>query len=878
MQNQETIDGLITCIDEAISRRDREFANLDAAYKRENGHVVFAEYPAYKRRKEQIIDRFHTSVLDYERKLDDLCQKVRRKQPAFNQLTDSSINDTYWFPRNIALGKRRVRYENLDIYVPRMYPFPFEKPMYICEDDKLVLIHKVLLRLMFALPKDRQQYYIFDPFGLGKSVWSFNRLFSNETLFPQKKVMTNPHELKDALKGVMDYMQSLYAGAFDLKDDTPDWDAYNRRMYSQHNYRKILPYKVFVFTDVPEGMDAECFEMFQKIVLHSKECGLLVLFSFHKTLLEVEESHMKATELALKRCIESSVCLHRSLYPDSDICRMENMAVSNVGEKFPEDGKLDDLLAKLDEAVSEDNHTMFSFDEMLDGNRLLSGKTGKGISFPIGYTASGSGEVMLNIGDKTPHYLVGGATGSGKSNLLHTLIMSACWNYNPEELVVYLLDFKEAVEFSRYADPMLPNAALVALEADPEYGITVLDHLLEEQRDRFRKFKQSKCKDIQSFRAANLTEVMPRILVVIDEFQVLLSGKTKDLAVEKMTILAKQGRACGIHMVLSTQSLKNLDTGSFINQFGGRIALNCPAEDSKNILGGITTNNEAASEIEIPFAILNVSQGSLAGNIKVAIPRATDDLIEKKIGEMQCKCGLDRIYIQNKIFDGQGLPEITRNGFGDLVPEESIVLGQFMDYSAEPISLRLKPKTEHNLLVCGHDDVLKRYLLENILYSALLLPIDYEIVYIGEGNTPVRDERMDRVSDLAEYAEKYSGKYLTNRRVIVMDNCNPLKDIGFPPPQFGAVSETGKAFKEYWDAANKNGNYFIAIYDSFNRFKSGGIPMQDFQYRIGFSLNGDEKNNLLSNTSYGSSGMQGNRAFFSDNLEITGWFRPFRII
>ena len=72
-------------------------------------------------------------------------------------------------------------------------------------------------------------------------------------------------------------------------------------------------------------------------------------------------------------------------------------------------------------------------------------------------------------------------------------------------------------------------------------------------------------------------------------------------------------------------------------------------------------------------------------------------------------------------------------------------------------------------------------------------------------------------------------------------------------------------------------NLFIAFFDSFNRIKNSGIPMQDFQYRIGFALNGEEKNSLLSNTSYGSASMKENRAFFADNLEIMAWFRPYRI-
>lgn len=877
MQNQETIEGLIKCIDDLISKRIRDFSNLDAAFKNENGHIVTSEYVEYKHRKERIVEAFNASILDYQRKLDRLCQTIRKKQPALNELNSSFINDTYRFPRRVALGKMRIQYENLDIYVPRMFKFPFKRPMYICEDDQVVLFHKILLRLMFSLPKDRQQYYIFDPFGLGKSVWNFNRLFDNEALFPQKKVMTKPNELKDALKNVMDYMQSLYSGTFDIKNDTPDWDSYNRRIYSQHNYKKALPYKIFVFTSVPEGMDAECFEMFRKLIMHSEECGFLVLFSFNELLLEAEDSWMKSTELELKRCIENSVRLHKVSNLEEEPLMLENLKISNIGEKFPNDEKLDSMLTELNKSISETCNSMYTFDEMLANNRIVSCSSEKEMSFPIGYTTSGGGEVTLNIGDRTPHYLVGGATGSGKSNFLHNLIMSACWNYNPEELTVYLLDFKEGVEFSRYVDPMLPNAALVAVEADTEYGITVLDHLVEEQEDRFRKFKQNKCKDIQAYRLKNPVETMPRILLVIDEFQVLFDGNTKESAIEKMTMLIKQGRACGIHIVLSTQSLKNLDTGGILPQFGGRIALKCSAEDSKNILGGITSNNEAASELEIPFAIMNITQGNLSGNVKFAVPEAKSELIETKIEQLQHSCDAERIKLDNRIFDGQRLPEINRNAFEKNIFPGSIVLGQFMNYSAEPMAIHFKDKSENNLLICGHDDVFKGYLLENILYSAAVSLENYEIIYIGENHIPVNDKRIIQFTDLTEYTEKFKDCYFDRHRLVIMDNCNPLKDIGFPPPQFGTASDVGKAFKVYWDDANKYGNHFIAFFDSFNRIKNSGIPIQDFQYRIGFALNGEEKNSLLSNTSYGSASMKENRAFLADNLEIMAWFRPYRI-
>ena len=626
--NLETIEGLLQAFDDAIDKREKELLMIDRQYVDINGNVISSQYDEYRRRKQTVIDRFDEKAIDYQKKLNELCQTVRKKQPVLIELNKNHINTTGRFPRRIALGKCHVKYENIDFFVPKMFLFPFSKPMYICEENQMHLIHKVLLRLMYSLPADKQEYYVFDPMGLGKSVWNFNRLFSSGKVFPQKKVMSTSTELKEALKDVMEYMQSLYAGTFNMESYCNNWDSYNRFLYSKNKSKKMLPYKVFLFFNVPDGMDAECFDMFRKLLFHGEECGFLVLFSFNDVILQAEDSKMKAQELMLKQCIDNSLPLHVVLDKTISDVKFKKLNVINVGEKFPTEDKLVGLLYDFNEVIKQNNNSMFSFDDLLQHSDLFSHKSSEGLSFPCGYSTSGGFETIIEINDRFTHYLIGGTTGSGKSNLLHNIITSACWNYSPEQLNVYLLDFKEGVEFSRYANPLLPHASLIATEADTEYGVSVLDHLIDVKSERYSLFKKSECKDISAFLKKNPTEILPRILVIIDEFQVLFEGKEKDRTIEKLTILAKQGRACGIHLILATQSLKGIDFGTISPQFSGRIALKCSAEDSKQLLGGITTNNEEASELEIPFAILNTSQGSKAGNNKFAVPEAKTELIE----------------------------------------------------------------------------------------------------------------------------------------------------------------------------------------------------------------------------------------------------------
>lgn len=876
--NQETMEGLLHCLDDSITSRDRRYETLDAQYKNAEGHILHKEYDEYLARLESITRRFKNEAIDYQEKIDRLCQRIRKSQPSLMELSSKYINKKGRFPRSIALGKLHVKYNNLDFYVPKTFSFPFEKPMYICDESKNVILHKVLLRLLFALPVDKQEYYVFDPIGLGKTVSKFNSLFSSERLFPQKKILSSTLELKTALKDVTKYILDLQTKVFNIAMDCQDWDSYNRRLYSQRELRRILPYKVFVFTAVPDGMDQECFDMFRTLVVHGKQCGLLVLFSFNEAILNTEDSKMKKMEIELRSCIENSVQLHNVFEEDNISNDFEHLEIRNIGEKFPDDYKLSILLDELKTIAEKQNGQGISFDEIMEQGSMFNGDSRNGLTIPIGCGASGNSVVELNIGDATPHYLIGGTTGSGKSNFLHNLIMSACCRYSPNEMRVYLLDFKEGVEFSQYANPKLKHAKLIATEADTEYGITVLRHLVEEQEKRYAAFKTCGCKDIQGYRDKNPNELMPRIMVVIDEFQVLFGNAQKDQTISSLEMLAKQGRGCGIHLVLATQSLKGIDFSTLGTQFGGRVALKCSAEDSKYLLGGITSNNEEAAELNVPFAILNTSQGRVSGNIKFMIPRADEKKIAEWIEKIEKKCNDINIETKTKIFEGQCLPKRPLKTRAEKQAYLQITFGELMDYNAEPCSVNLRPRVTDNLLICGHDDLIKKSLLDSVIESALSSEYCEEIVYVGDDNEMIDKAFVSKVVcfwSMKNFCEKYAECSFDKKRILIIDNCNLTKQIGYAPTMYGTPKAEAAFFKDYLDNANEKGSYIIAFYEGSNRIKNCGVPKDEFNYRIGYSVNVDEKNFLLGAGSQSNASVKKNRAFLVDNLELKAWFRPY---
>ena len=88
--------------------------------------------------------------------------------------------------------------------------------------------------------------------------------------------------------------------------------------------------------------------------------------------------------------------------------------------------------------------------------------------------------------------MIAGVAGSGKSSLLHTIILQALSQYGPDELRIYLVDFKRGVEFKIYADYKLPSFEVVAIESEREFGYNILKALEREQKIRADRFKREK--------------------------------------------------------------------------------------------------------------------------------------------------------------------------------------------------------------------------------------------------------------------------------------------------------------------------------------------------------------------------------------------------
>ncbi len=149
-----------------------------------------------------------------------------------------------------------------------------------------------------------------------------------------------------------------------------------------------------------------------------------------------------------------------------------------------------------------------------------------------------------------PHGLVAGATGSGKSVCINTLLMSLLLKYTPSELKLILIDPK-MVELSSYQE--IPHL-LTPVITDVKAATAALRFLVEEMEKRFNVFSELRVRDIEAYneKVVDEEQFMPYIVLIIDELAdlMMISSQHVEDAIKRLT---QKARACGIHLIIATQ-------------------------------------------------------------------------------------------------------------------------------------------------------------------------------------------------------------------------------------------------------------------------------------------------------------------------------------
>ncbi len=201
------------------------------------------------------------------------------------------------------------------------------------------------------------------------------------------------------------------------------------------------------------------------------------------------------------------------------------------------------------------------------------------IPFAIGKDISGQ-NIISDI-SSMPHLLIAGATGSGKSVCVNSLILSTLFKLTPDELKMILIDPK-VVELNIYNG--IPHL-LVPVVTDVNKAAQALNWAVQEMSNRYDLFAKKSVRDIDSYNIKEKDDKLPKILIVIDELADLMAASPKEVE-DSITRLAQLARAAGIHLVIATQRPSvDVITGTIKANIPTRIAFAVSSYvDSRTIL------------------------------------------------------------------------------------------------------------------------------------------------------------------------------------------------------------------------------------------------------------------------------------------------------
>ena len=507
-------------------------------------------------------------------------------------------------------------------------------------------LQAVMLRLLTALPPAKVRFTIIDPVGLGQNFAAFMHLADHDELLVASRIWTEQAHIEQRLADLTAHMENVIQKF--LRNQFQTIEEYN-----VHAGEVAEPFRFLVVANFPANFSLEATRRLVSIAASGARCGV-------HTLVTVDTKQPLPQGFDLMDLRRHSVNLEwkdgRFHWQDPDFGRFPFRLDTPPDADFATQ-----ILQVAGKRAKEASRVEVPFEFITPpAEEWWRGDSRRGVRVALG-RAGATKRQSLALGQGTAqHVLIAGKTGSGKSTLLHALITNLSLLYSPEEVELYLVDFKEGVEFKAYATHELPHARVVAIESEREFGLSVLQRLEGELKFRGDRFRALGVQDLNAYRQATEhsslvpapmslakdhgpgtrdPSVMPRILLIVDEFQLFFieDDKIAQDAALLLDRLVRQGRAFGIHVLLGSQTLGGAYSlaRSTIGQMAVRIALQCSEADAHLIL---SDDNPAARLLSRPGeAIYNDANGLVEGNDFFQVVWLSDEKREgylRRVGEL----------------------------------------------------------------------------------------------------------------------------------------------------------------------------------------------------------------------------------------------------
>ncbi len=582
----------------------------------------------------------------------------------------------------------------------------------------------LVARLLASIPPGKARFTFFDPLGLGESVAPFLALADHDQKLIDGKVWSSAEELRTRLSEHMSHIeiviQKYLRGEFQSIED-----------YNVEAGEIAEPYRFLFVYDYPSQFDDTTIHQLARIIQNGPRCGVYTVLVANADVVDERLSIQALPPLTiLTQDGPSSLLGGPPMTFSYDIDPIDALGtakgqalIDRIVDSVGRAGRgTDNVTVDLPKALRLHGDTVRAgvrADLPADASPALiedpstwwANTTVEAVAAPIGQSGARDVALLRFDSEILSGGLLVGRPGAGKSTLLHSYIGALCSLYPPSELELYLIDFKEGVEFKAYAETGLPHARCVAVESEREFGLSVLESIVDEMKKRAALIRATGGEKTTFARLREaLDQPLPRIVLVFDEFHVLFSedDKVGAMAANHLETIVRQGRGFGVHVLLGSQSLAGLDAlGRHVLQLLPiRILLPSSESDAHLVLGD---GNDAWRTLNRRGeGILNTAAGAPEGNVPFQTAFEPEEQRFIRLQQLRRKADDAGFIRRPMVFEGYSASDVAADFPNGLVD-------QFIDRSSLILPLRVGTP----MSLCGPVDIeLRREGGANVLIVA----------------------------------------------------------------------------------------------------------------------------------------------------------------
>ncbi len=563
----------------------------------------------------------------------------------------------------------------------------------------------LVARLLAAIPPGKARFTFFDPLGLGEAVAPFLALADHDHDLIDGKVWSSADGLRSRLTEHMSHIEVVIQKY--LRGEYETIEEYNKAAGEIAE-----PYRFLFVFDYPAQFDEGTVHQLSRIIENGPRCGLYTVVlanadtrpphgSSIQTLPKLPNLAAGAPFSAFGQppfTLSFDVDPIQSLGTDDgqavidrivDLVGRAGRGADNVTVDLT---KAHRLYGDVIRAGVRSDLPAQSLAASIDDPSTWWANTSVGaVAAPIGQSGARDVALLRFDSEILSGGLLVGRPGAGKSTLLHSYIGGLCSLYPPTELELYLIDFKEGVEFKAYAEAGLPHARCVAVESERDFGVSVLESLVAEMKRRAELIRSTGGEQTSFARLrASLDRPLPRIVLVFDEFHVLFSEDDRigATAAAHLETIIRQGRGFGVHVLLGSQSLAGLDTlGRHVLQLLPiRLLLPSAESDAHLVLGD---GNDAWRMLSRRGeGILNIAAGAVEANVPFQAAFEPEEDRLARLKQLRRKADAVGFVRRPVVFEGYGASDVTADS-------PSTFIGAFSERS--PLTLPLRVGTPMSL-------------------------------------------------------------------------------------------------------------------------------------------------------------------------------------